>query len=134
MEARNPIDLTKLNGFCAHALLHIFLPDHENDGIDLRTNLEYTEQDATAPPLTPSATLTTVPRAGARDTGPSDRTFDYASRAKPRKATWQRGFRLKCNANMTYLTMRLRSTDIEGDDYMKANTTIHALDKIVYGL
>jgi hypothetical protein len=66
------------------------------------------------------------------DTLASDRTFDYASRAK---ATWKRDFRLKYKANMIYLPVRLkRSTGIEWDDYMKANTTTHALDKIVYGL
>ena len=50
-------------------------------------------------------------------TGPSDRTLDYTSRAKPGKATWQRGFRLKdeeYKANMVYLKTRLkRSTDID---------------------
>src|SRR5271163_4358950 len=40
---------------------------------------------------------------------------------------------MKSRANMVYLTMRLkRSTDIEWDDHMKANTNNHALDKIVY--
>lgn len=61
----------------------------------------------------------------------SNRTFDYASRAK---ATWKRDFRLKYKANMIYLPMPLKSTGIEWDDHMKANTTAHALDKIVYGL
>jgi hypothetical protein len=36
---------------------------------------------------------------------------------------------------MIYLPMLLKSTDIEmGRSHMKANTTAHALDKIVYGL
>jgi hypothetical protein len=95
LERENSIDLTTLNGFCAYALLHIFLTGQGDDSINLRTNLKYTDRDATAPPLTLSMTWTIVPQAGARDTGPSDRTFDCASRAKPGKATWQRGFRLK---------------------------------------
>ena len=74
---------------------YTFLTEQGNDRIDLRINLEYTDRDATAPPLTVSTTWAIVPQAGARDTGPSDRTFDCASRAKPGKATWQRGFRLK---------------------------------------
>jgi hypothetical protein len=58
-----------------------------------------------------------VPQAGARGTGPSNRTFDYANWVKPGKATWQRGFRLKdeeYRANMVYLKMHLKeSTDID---------------------
>ena len=77
-----------------------------------------------------------VPQAGARGTGPSEIRFDYASRVKPGKVTWQRGFRLKdeeYRANMVYLKKRLqRSRDIEWDDHMKTNTNTQAIDQIVY--
>jgi len=101
---------------------NLFLADQGNDRIDSRTNLEYADRHATAPPLTPSTALTMVPQADAHGMGPSDGTFDHASCAKPGKATWQRGFRLKdeeYRANMVYLKTRLkRSTDIEWDDHM----------------
>jgi hypothetical protein len=56
--------------------------------------------------------LTMIPQVSTRGTGLSNRTFEYASRVKPGKAAWQRGFRLKVEgyrANMVYLEMRLKS-------------------------
>src|SRR5256885_3015149 len=101
-----------------------------------RTNLENTNRHAGAPPLMPLTVPSMVPQAGARGTGPSEIGFDYASRVKPGKATWQRGFRLKdeeYRANMVYLKKRLqRSRDIEWDDHMKTNTNTQAIDQIVY--
>jgi len=116
--------------FGPHALLPIFLADQGNYRINSRTNFEYTDRHAAAPPLTPPTALDMLAK------GPSHRAFDYASRAKPGKATWQIAFRLKdeeYRANMVYLkTCLKRSTDIEWDDHTKTNTNTQALDKIVY--
>ena len=113
------LQLTQLDAFVLMRSYNIFLADQGNDRIDWR---ESRMLIGTPQRLTPSTALTMVPQAGTRGTGPSDRTFNYASQIKLRKATEQRGSRLKdeeYRTNMVYLKTHLkRSTDIEWDDHI----------------